>query len=57
MARYVKNLMRSEVNAQKQREIIMTRIGDVKGSSDLDVIYLVGNERGTGKIKFIIICK
>ncbi|GAA0821956.1 hypothetical protein [Clostridium tertium] len=51
MARYVKNLMRSEVNVQKQREIIMTRIGDVKGSSDLDVIYLVGNERGTGKNK------
>ncbi|WP_460294459.1 hypothetical protein [Clostridium tertium] len=51
MERYVKNLMRSEVNAQKQREIIMTRIGDVKGSSDLDVVYLVGNERGTGKNK------
>lgn len=51
MERYVKKLMRSEVNAQKQREIIMTRIGDVKGSSDLDVVYLVGNERGTGKNK------
>ena len=44
MARYAKNLIRSEVNTPKQREVIMTRIGDVKGSSDLDVIYLVGNE-------------
>ncbi len=51
MARYAKNLIRSEVNTPKQREVIMTRIGDVKGSSDLDVIYLVGNERGTGKNK------
>ncbi|WP_291647455.1 hypothetical protein [Clostridium sp.] len=51
MARYVKNLMRNEVNVEKQREVIMTRISDVKGSSDPDIIYLVGNKRGTGKNK------
>lgn len=49
MAKYIKNLIRSEVAIQKKRDIIMTRAGDVRGSSDSDIVYLVGNKKGTGK--------
>ncbi|MDI9215345.1 MULTISPECIES: hypothetical protein [Clostridium] len=49
MAIYLKNLKRNEVNKHGQREVIMTIVGDVKGSRDTDIIYLVGNKRGLGK--------
>lgn len=49
MATYIKNILRNEMNVNMKREIIMTRIGDVKGSSDQDIVYLVGNKKGAGK--------
>lgn len=46
---YIKDLSRTELKVSNQKNVIITKIGDLKGSSEEDIIYLLGNVDGKGK--------
>ena len=37
----------------KMKEIIITKAEDVKGTKEDEIIYLIGNKEGEGKIHYI----
>ncbi|KLE16486.1 hypothetical protein [Clostridium sp. C8] len=49
MSMYISHIPRTEMNIGDKKEVISTRVGDVIGSSALDIVYLVGNRKGSGK--------
>lgn len=46
---YIKDLSRTELKVPNQKSVIITKIGDLKGSREEDIIYLLGNVEGKGK--------
>lgn len=46
---YIKDLLRTELEVPNQKSVIITKIGNVKGKREEDIIYLLGNVEGKGK--------